>query len=260
MFVAGDWQHEDFADFRDSIPRGAIFLAADQWETPSAGGRSIPPPELLVLAQSRRYQFSPARVAGLRQAFDAATPVHLLSSQGEGEMRSGRPLIGWNRVYWYHWPAEFAAYRAARDRGEPAVWGGDAPLTARQRLERVVASIRGGRCQSVGVASRFRTSAETIAAALASLGHQVQSFAEADVSGRSLPRGIESFWIDSNSLDEWTERMVRRLKRIRRVERIVVTLNFPRRYEVNALRLQAGRRLVVMGKPWDLFEAQQALV
>ena len=67
--------------------------------------RSDSPPSVVVIAQSRRGQYSESVVGKLNDAFPDARMVLLVGSWSEGETRSGSPLDGVERVY----AAEFVA-------------------------------------------------------------------------------------------------------------------------------------------------------
>ena len=67
--------------------------------------RSDSPPSVVVIAQSRRGQYSESVVEKLNDAFPDARMVLLVGSWSEGETRSGSPLDGFERVY----AAEFVA-------------------------------------------------------------------------------------------------------------------------------------------------------
>jgi hypothetical protein len=92
--ILGDVDHPDF--------REAIALLRSQSRvTASADAR----PELIVLAQSRPDSIASAQVEPFRRWAPLAGIVTLLGSWCEGETRTGHPLPGIERIYWYQFPA-----------------------------------------------------------------------------------------------------------------------------------------------------------
>jgi hypothetical protein len=92
--IIGDVDHPDFCE--------AIALLRGQSRvTASADAR----PDLIIVAQSRPDSIASAQVEPFRRWAPLAGVVTLLGSWSEGETRTGRPLPGIERVYWYQFPA-----------------------------------------------------------------------------------------------------------------------------------------------------------
>lgn len=95
-----------------------------------------PPPELVVVLQSRPDEFAWSEIARLLQTWPLARLVTVLSSWFEGEIRSGDPWPGAVRLYWHH-----AASRLERElqrQAENALSSWQLPVTATP-AERVLA-------------------------------------------------------------------------------------------------------------------------
>lgn len=92
--ITGDVDHADF--------REAIALLRDQSRVVASADAL---PELIVVAQSRPDSITPAQVEPFRRWSPLAGIVTLLGSWCEGETRTGRPLTGAERIYWYQFPA-----------------------------------------------------------------------------------------------------------------------------------------------------------
>src|SRR5690349_7541486 len=92
--IIGDVDH---ADFREAI----ALLRAQSRVVASADAL----PELIVVAQSRPDSITSAQVEPFRRWAPLAGVVTLLGSWCEGETRTGRPLPGVERIYWYQFPA-----------------------------------------------------------------------------------------------------------------------------------------------------------
>jgi hypothetical protein len=116
--ILGDVDHPDF---REAI----TLLRCQSRVTASADAR----PELIVLAQSRPDSIASAQVEPFRRTAPLAGIVTLLGSWCEGETRTGRPLPGIERVYWYQFPAwwqrqlQLLAERRCPDWARPANFG-----------------------------------------------------------------------------------------------------------------------------------------
>jgi hypothetical protein len=87
----------DHADFREAI----ALLRGQSRVVASADAL----PELIVVAQSRPDSITAAQIEPFRRWAPLAGIVTLVGSWCEGENRTGRPLPGAERIYWYHFPA-----------------------------------------------------------------------------------------------------------------------------------------------------------
>lgn len=87
----------DCADFREAI----ALLQSQSRVVVSADAR----PELIVVAQSRPDSITSAQVEPFRHWTPLAGMITLLGTWCEGETRTGRPLPGVERIYWYQFPA-----------------------------------------------------------------------------------------------------------------------------------------------------------
>jgi hypothetical protein len=212
-------------------------------------------PDVLILAQARRNQFDPIRIGQFRARFPAAPAIHLLSSWGEGEMRSGTPLVGWTRVYWHRWRDEFERVVNDKKAGRETLWS--ANIDGRGSAIHA-AGWPGGRCFRVGVWSRFRGETLMIEQALQRFGHIVQTAPSQDRSTPSIAKPDICVLV-GDSVDDWLIASLRRARRICRLGRTIVLLGFPRSDEVKALRPIGGRNMRIISKPFDVGLLQQAI-
>ena len=60
-------------------------------------------PQLILLVQSRRNEISQHQIEQLHRTAPLARLVGLLGSWCEGEVRSGEPWKGVQRIYWHQW-------------------------------------------------------------------------------------------------------------------------------------------------------------
>ena len=128
LIAAGAWQDAEFAFVRAEID------AVQTWQAVPTLRAAVDhiaaaddPPEILLLAQTHPGADDQAEVERLRQLAPLTRVIVVAGSLCEGELRTGRPLTGVVRIYWY----EFAAWwRAALERlagGETPPWA--EPLT-----------------------------------------------------------------------------------------------------------------------------------
>lgn len=97
ILLTGDYLHPDFNDVRTFLASEPDFelVATDRIEQASRGG------ELIAFCQSRPGQFSQQQVEQWHARAPLAHLLAILGSWCEGEVRSGRPWHGVQRVYWY---------------------------------------------------------------------------------------------------------------------------------------------------------------
>jgi hypothetical protein len=92
--LLGEVEHADFFDARSLLQ-----------ETAELSNSSDRPPEVIIVAQCRPGCVDFRVVEELRSAAPLAGVVSLLGSWCEGETRTGRPLAGNERVFWYDFPS-----------------------------------------------------------------------------------------------------------------------------------------------------------
>jgi hypothetical protein len=134
IWVAGDWQHADFAPAMAWLEGRARLLALPD---PLPKGKGTQPHAILI-AQSRPGQISPRAVEQWRPRAPQARLVSLVGPWCEGEQRSGNPWPGVLRVAWRTWPTRL-----------PLALGFDAPdvrlprtATDAERLQSELATLR----------------------------------------------------------------------------------------------------------------------
>mgnify|MGYP001159348332 CR=1 FL=1 len=89
---------------------------------------SSPPPELIVLIQSRPGEFTDRAIEALRRSAPLARVWRVVGTWCEGEGRSAPPPAGCASAYWHQWPARWGRELARTERGELPSW--TLPLTA----------------------------------------------------------------------------------------------------------------------------------
>lgn len=110
IWLIGDVEQREFAD--------AVSLLQATAEVSSGE------PELIVIAQCRPGIFRERELNRLRRSAPLAEVVSLLGSWCEGETRTGRPLSGAIRLYWYEFPSWWRRQLQLRDSGLRPNWTG----------------------------------------------------------------------------------------------------------------------------------------
>lgn len=132
-------------------------------------------PEMTVLAQSFPGEFDPADVARLRQLVPLSRILGLLGSWCEGEMRSGKPLLGVVRIYWHQWSARWHRELDRLHRGRCPSWGLPPTAIEEDRLLLEADDPRPTRQGLIVVFTHLPQVAECLAAACQSLGYSTVS-------------------------------------------------------------------------------------
>ncbi len=128
LLAAGPWQDAEFASVRAEID------ADNTWPTAPTLCAAIDriaaandPPQLVLLAQSHPGADDQANVERLRQLAPLTRVIVVAGSWCEGELRTGRPLTGVVRIYWYELVAWWRAACKRLAGGETPPWA--EPLT-----------------------------------------------------------------------------------------------------------------------------------
>jgi CheY-like chemotaxis protein len=151
IWMLGDWDQPEFAPAVDYLRQNAELLLVD--------GRP-PEPDVIFLVASRPGRFSAVEVEQLHRRAPLARLIALLGGWCEGEVRSGHPWPGVNRIYAHQWQARLPR--------ELQTWQ---PRTATE-LDRLLTSRPAATTQRqlVGIATAPRTMFEALASACRSFG------------------------------------------------------------------------------------------
>jgi len=80
-------------------------------------------PDLILLLQAYPGQFPAHQLDRIRTLAPSAPVVVVLGPWSEGEGRSGKPLPGTGRIYWYQWPARWGQQLRRWQEGKVLSWG-----------------------------------------------------------------------------------------------------------------------------------------
>ena len=262
----GDVDHPDFAESLATVEGEATLARL---------ALPISPPavwDLLLVCQARPGSLRPEWLAPWQSRQPLAGQVVLLGSWCEGETRTGRPLEGLRRLFWYDFAPWWNLAQTAWQAGAPTEWQyppGDYPPAAKANStgtgcepNGMGSEPRGTGCEPVlpiqrgGVGGDDYATASTLIDLCQASGFAAEWYPHGGVwrVGEPLEAGI---WV-GGMLDE---REVSSLRRFRRrllpAAPLLVLLDFPRRERVaQALALGAT---AVLGKPWQMEHLLAAL-
>lgn len=238
--LVGDVAHGDFTALHCWLAERADVVLAQDPVTAVAKLRTCAPHTILV-CQSRPGRWTQSEIENLLQAAPMARVLAVLGSWCEGEMRSGRPWHGVERVYWYNALGRLSS-------------GGFLHRTGRRPrtespAEQIEAALRG---LSIAASSRQATIIARSRQAFAPLadlcqlaGYQPQWLRSAEDSWHGPAELI--VWNADDTAPAHRLAHAAAIQRSNSQARLIVLLNFPRRDELDAL-LAAGCD-AVLGKP-----------
>ncbi len=119
----GQANHPDFREIIELLDNDTqLTLAPSDRHATSRDAAGVFSPELIVIAQARPGQFRWNEVDRWRCRFPLAGVVSLLGSWCEGELRTGRPLPGAERLYWHEFHAWWHRQTLLRSTGHCPDW------------------------------------------------------------------------------------------------------------------------------------------
>ncbi|MEX2316486.1 MAG: hypothetical protein WD669_04990 [Pirellulales bacterium] len=232
----------DHADFREAV---ALLQAEVKLDAINA------PPELIVIAQDRPGAIDQREVERLRREAPLAGIVSLVGSWCEGELRTGRPLVGVTRLYWYEFVPWWRRQMARRADGLCPEWSVSGDFGLRHPGGTRNCGLKNDVFSSFGVVMiavpRWET-ADTIADVLQRAGYATiwQPPAKSGILARGVTAGI---W-EGGQLEEHEAAELHRFceQLARDAAPVMALLDFPRRDRCD-LAMSAGAA-AVLGKPW----------
>ncbi len=240
VLAIGPWDRGEFAIALDEIQVGEKWLAVSDCETASELlNQSQYLTEFILLAQPLPGSYQQSEIERLRRAAPLAQIVLVAGSWCEGELRTGKPLAGVLRLYWYELPPWWLTIRK-----DPLCWSPclDSPLSPRssetffdQKLEGVAA-----------IQTPTHATYETLAATLAPYGLKCHWTRRDSKLPDELAVGI---W-DGGQLDppELAELQIFATAIHKRGGSPIVLLDFPRKEHFSQLR--KINCTAILGKPY----------
>jgi hypothetical protein len=230
--LVGDIDHPDFRDAIGLLRRDTHLTGAETT------------PELIVVAQSRPDAIRINEISRLQRAAPLAGIAALLGSWCEGETRTGRPLPGVQRLYWYEFPAWWRRQLHLRAAGRCPDWA----RPATQLIRQCVPGHPRPQSGLVVLRTPRRDNADALADALNQAGHST-AWQRYSHSKTQIRGALAAIW-DGGQLNdaETADLQMFCAQMSRDGAQVVVILDFPRRDRVD--RAYEAGAAAVLGKPF----------
>ena len=254
LLLVGRWRAGEFASvlhnlFNDlKLPEAATINDAARWI-----GHQPTPPEILLLAQLRPGQDNPMEIAKLLRLYPLMRIIIVAGSWCEGELRTGRPIAGVIRLYWYEFPAWWRASLALLAKGKAPPWAEPLDDVRAGQLCPHATVIHDGR---LIIDANHYSTFESLSAALTPFGwscHWQRSSRGADdgpqkPSGSTLAAGLwDGSQLDGaelSDLGQFCEHMKAGSARV------LALLDFPRPEHIAAAKKVGANR--ILAKPYQV--------
>lgn len=260
LLVSGEFWHTDFADLISRVEVPTTLIPGEKL------GQLLPPADqysAVLIAQSRRGSVSQTFINHVRNLFPQAPIVVLLGSWCEGETRSGNPLQGVVRMYWHEWNGSYSSLSTRL-----AMHGVQLPNSLNNRRPQDILKAEEQRFSAtspmattepcvIGVSALTLCQYETLEEPLRALGAN-SVWIEQATWRACEPQEISAICLDSDGVGELLYGRVELAREIIPTAPLILTLNFPRKDELNDLRAELNVKAVV-SKPFDLHTLWQAL-
>ncbi len=255
VWAIGAWNH---GEFRQVLP---VAVHGEQWlllegldaaEAAVAAGR-LHPPTVMLLATPRPSGDTASRLENLLAASPLTRAVVVAGSWCEGELRTGRPPAGVQRVYWHQFPAWWRRCRGRIDQGLPPLWSYPPGMPVDKPANHPTQT------KSVLVSTPDRAVFLTLRDTVQPGGFHCEWLQPhlVQVSAQTTPHAAGI--VDGGQLDRFD---ARRLAEVRRTVDptgpVTLLVDFPRAEHLPQAR--AGGATTVLGKPYligDLLESLQ---
>lgn len=263
LLVSGEFWHKDFADLISKVEVPTTLIPGEKL------GQLLAPAEpysMVLIAQSRRGSISQTFINHVRNLYPHCPIVVLLGSWCEGESRSGNPLQGVVRMYWHEWNGLYSSLSTRL-----TMHGIHLPNSLNNRRPQELlmsgAEQTDTACQEqlpqlaepcvIGVSALTLCQYETLEEPLRALGASPVWIEQATWRACE-PQEIAAVCLDSDGIGELLYGRVELAREIIPTAPLILTLNFPRKDELNDLRAELNVKAVV-SKPFDLHALWQAL-
>lgn len=258
VLAVGPWHEREFASALASASETANWKRTATLDEAIDQLTDSPlPPDLIVLAQPLPGSVRQPQIDRLQQLAPLTRVVVVVGSWCEGELRTGRPLTGVIRLYWYELAPWWRAALARLDGGGCPPWSVplDGARAGRGMGHADFSAI--GTPSLVALAAADRAVFETLARALETRG--VGAIWQRSGETSDLPLGVTAGIWDGGQLGE---RELKRLTDFCRLVRarggeVVALLDFPRAEHIELT--QAAGACAVFGKPYLIDEVLAAL-
>ncbi len=250
VLLAGPWNVGEFADLLSSLSVSHGWQRASNCgEVAALLAETKFAPELILLADPLPGTHPQSDVELLRQAAPLARLVVVAGTWCEGELRTGTPLTGVLRLYWYELPGWWASAMNMVQQGACPPWSQpfEGPAAGR--------TLDGSQMAHSGIIAidcKLISTWEALSAALKNFGADCHWTRRGELG--QLPSHVAAGIWDGGQLEPLeVERLTKFAQAIRECGGVVIALlDFPRREHLDLVR-EAGCH-AVLGKPYVVDE------
>lgn len=245
VLMLGDHTHREFQEACAWLADHTELRCGNDWLVELARlSQAVPPPHVIVIAQSRPGQFSHALVQRLHTAAPLSRLVALLGSWCEGEIRSGQPWPGVIRVFWHQWMPRLAnQIERLRQRGD-SVWSLPRTATDAEQLMHATAEPLHQRQGLIAIAADDLTTYDTLGDVCRAAGYST-----AWLTPHQPPfvqGAIAAIW-NSRYVDPQALRQLEKLVNAMQPTPVLALLDFPRWDDAQTAR--AAGAAAILSKP-----------
>lgn len=262
VLLTGDYWHSDFKGLIASSVCVTTLVPEDKIDEHHLSKNAY---DLVVVAASRRDQFSPEWIEVLRSGAAPAPVVALLGSWCEGEQRSGTQWPGIKRVYWHQWRGRFDYFASqiielSPSESNPGVWNlpgtsNDADII--EQISQTSFNHNIGNDWKIGISSLSESAFQMLDDALRAFGSST-IWIERQQWDADVAEKLSLVCAEADTWNEAVESRIRWLQDDLEIDvPIVLVLNFPRQNDVE-LAQSVGVREVV-SKPFQLTDLAAAI-
>lgn len=257
ILVTGDYWHDDFRAVLHDVTASITLQPLDTLLSQSQQAPTITY-ALVLIANSRPDQFLDSDLQQVADRFAPTPTIALVGSWCEGELRSGSPAPGIPRVYWHQWKSRFQQFEQCKRDNRICDWALPATATEADRILHDTQQIPSlvapqGR---LAISALTEQSFDMVADAAKCLGYQCQWIEYLEWEGVEVT-SPDLVCIDSDSWSDGTIQRVRQAKTQFEDAPIVVLMNYPRKDELDAAKIEGVQQVV--SKPFRLTDLQAAL-
>ena len=257
VLITGDYWHSDFRSLLPSMDCVTTLVPTEKLTDVHLTDASF---DLIVLAASRRDQFTHEWVESIRGKALPTPLVALMGTWCEGEHRSGEPWPGVQRIYWHQWQGRFARFVEQLASNQVCDWqlpatANNADIATNFDLKNITEAYNSD--LNVGVSAMSDTHYQMIVDASKKISTNIQ-WLEREQWAASTPQEISLLVVDADSWNQHVQARIQWLRQDLAIDApIVLLLNFPRQSDSAAVK--ASGISEVVSKPFQLSDFALAI-
>ena len=257
VLLTGDYWHSDFRALLPNMDCETTLVPTEKLSDEHLVDASF---DLIILAASRRDQFSQEWVESIRGKASPTPLVALLGTWCEGEQRSGEPWPSVERVYWHQWQSRFAHF--IRQLASDQVCDWQLPATSNRadnamNSESTDATQAHDSRMTIGVSAVSEMHYQMIADASQTIAREPH-WIERQHWNASVIEQLTLVVVDADSWNQDVQNRVLWLRNELKIDTpIVLLLNFPRQSDLAAVNAMGISDVV--SKPFQLSDFALAI-